>query len=224
MGVILDDVNCYERALTTYHDALVLYRKVDRTELHQAHCLNNTGDTLDSIGQHKEALPFYEQALAPVLIGALESDAARFQFPTERDRLTWLTERAVPALALALELASRNDRPDLVSDLIATSRTGGSVDTAALTASGHGVHTGRGEPNVAAGLGPSTPPTNLVPTSLALTAGPPLGTAATPSANLPRRPGPVLHMPYHRTALAGYRPGGPQHAHKTRPPTTDRKR
>ena len=213
MGVILDDVDCYERALTTYHDALVLYRKVDGTELQQAHCLNNTGATLDSMGQHKEALPFYEQALAPVLIGALESDAARFQFPTERDRLTWLTERAVPALALALELASRNDRPDLVSDLIATSRTGGSVDTAVLTASDHGVRTGRGEPNVAAGLGPSTPPTNLVPTSLALTAGPPLGTAATPSANLPRRPGPVLHMPYHRTALAGYRPDGPQRAH-----------
>ncbi|QQO78670.1 tetratricopeptide repeat protein [Actinomyces sp. HMT897] len=216
MGVILDDVDCYERALTTYHDALVLYRKVDGTELQQAHCLNNTGDTLDSIGQHKEALSFYEQALAPVLIGALESDAARFQFPTERDRLTWLTERAVPALALALELASRNDRPDLVSDLIATSRTGGSVDTAALTASGHGVRTGRGEPNVAAGLGPSTPPTNLVPTSLALTAGPPLGTAATPSANLPRRPGPVLHMPHHRTALAGYRPGGPLGAGRSR--------
>ena len=28
---------------------------------------------------------------------------------------------------------------------------------------------------------------------------------ATPSANLPRRPGPIFHMPHHRTALADYR-------------------
>ena len=36
-------------------------------------------------------------------------------------------------------------------------------------------------------------------------ASPPLGADATPSANLPRRPGPIFHMPYHRTALADYR-------------------
>ena len=83
---------------------------------------------LDTMGRHQEALAAYRRALTPALLSALELDAARFQFLTERDRLAWLTEKAAPTLTLALDLTSRSNRPDLASDLIAISRTGGSID------------------------------------------------------------------------------------------------
>ena len=41
-----------------------------------------------------------------------------------------------------------------------------------------------------------------------------IGTTSTPSANLPRRPGPIFHMPYHhRTALTTYRHDTTTHPH-----------
>ena len=45
----------------------------------------------------------------------------------------------------------------------------------------------------------------LAATGPALTASPPIGTAPAVAVSLPRRLGPVLHMPYHRAALADYR-------------------
>ena len=204
-GVTLDEMGRYEEALTAYRDALAAYRTLPDTERQQTDCLFNTGVALDEVGRYEEARTSYRRALTPAIISALESNTARFQFPTEHDRLTWLTERAEPSLALALYLASINDQPALVSDLIATFRTGGSIDTTRLTTQGRTTTPGLITPDLATHPEPDPHPVAPTPTGLALTASPPLGTDATPSANLPRRPGPIFHMPHHRTALADYR-------------------
>jgi len=204
-GTTLDEIGRYEEALSSYRDALALFRTLPDTERQQALCLGNTGNTLDEVGRYEEARTPFRRALTPAIINALESNAARFQFPTEHDRITWLTERAEPSLDLALHLASINDQPALISDLIATFRTGGSIDITRLTTQGRTTTLGLITPNLTTHPEPNPHPTTPTPTGLALTASPPLGTDTTPSANLPRRPGPVLHMPHHRTALADYR-------------------
>ena len=207
IGITLGEMGRYEEALTTFQQALDAYRTLPGIQKNQVYCLVNTGNTLHRMGRHKEALAPFRQALTPAIISALESNAARFQFPTEHDRLTWLTEIAEPSLDLALRLASINDRPALVSDLIATFRTGGSIDTTRLTTQGRTTTLGLITPDLTTHPEPNPHPTAPTPTGLALTASPPLGADATPSANLPRRPGPIFHMPYHRTALADYRSG-----------------
>ena len=203
-GIALDEVGRYEEALTAYRDALDTYRTLPDTERQQADCLNNTGTTLHEVGRYEEARTPFRRALTPAIISALKSNAARFQFPTEHDRITWITERAEPSLDLALHLASINDQPALISDLIATFRTGGSIDITRLTTQGRTTTLGLITPNLTTHPEPNPHPTTPTPTGLALTASPPLGTDAVLSANLPRRPGPVLHMPHHRTALADY--------------------
>ena len=204
-GITLDEVGRYEEALTAYQQALAAYRTLPDTQRQQATCLNNTGNTLYEVGRYEEARTPFRRALTPAIISALKSNAARFQFPTEHDRLTWLTEIAEPSLDLALSLASINDQPALASDLIATFRTGGSIDITRLATQNRITDPGQSILSLTTSFEDSTPPTAPTPTGLALTASPPLGTDATPSANLPRRPGPVLHMPYQRTALADYR-------------------
>ena len=204
-GNALGDMGRYEEALTAFQQALTLYRTLPDTQRQQANCLNNTGNTLNKVGRYEEARTPFRRALTPAIISALKSNAARFQFPTEHDRLTWITERAEPSLNLALHLASINDQPALISDLIATFRTGGSIDTTRLTTQGRTTTLGLITPDLTTHPEPNPHPTTPTPTGLALTASPPLGTDAVLSANIPRRPGPVLHMPYHRTALADYR-------------------
>ena len=195
----------YEESLAAFQQVADFLRILPGTQKDQVSCLLNTGIIQEEVGRYEEALTSYRQALTPAIISALESNAARFQFPTEHDRLTWLTEIAEPSLDLALYLASINDQPALASDLIATFRTGGSIDTTRLTAQGRTTTPGLITPDLATHPGPEPHPVTPTPTGLALTASPPLGADATPSANLPRRPGPVLHMPHHRTALADYR-------------------
>ncbi|WP_314719646.1 tetratricopeptide repeat protein, partial [uncultured Actinomyces sp.] len=203
-GAALGRMGRYEEALTAFQQALAAYRTLRGTERQQVKCLLGTGTILDGVGRYEEARISCRQALTPAIISALESNAARFQFPTEHDRLTWITERAEPSLALALYLASINDQSALVSDLIATFRTGGSIDTTRLTTQGRTTTLGLITPDLTTHPEPNPHPTTPTPTGLALTASPPLGTDATPSANLPRRPGPIFHMPYQRTALADY--------------------
>ena len=203
-GNTLRKVGRYEEALTSFRDALDTYRGLPDTQREQATCLNNTGITLYEVGRYEEARTPFRRALTPAIISALKSNAARFQFPTEHDRLTWITERAEPSLDLALHLASINDQPALASDLIATFRTGGSIDITRLATQNGITYPGQSSPSLTISFEDSTPSTAPTPTNLALTASPPLGADATPSANLPRRPGPVLHMPHHRTALADY--------------------
>ena len=204
-GITLYEVGRYEEALTAFQQALAAYRTLRGTERQQVKCLLGTGTILDEVGRYEEARISCRQALTPAIISALKSNAARFQFPTEHDRLTWITERAEPSLDLALHLASINDQPALASDLIATFRTGGSIDITRLATQNRITDPGQSSPSLTTSFEDSTPPTAPTPTNLALTASPPLGTDTTPSANLPRRPGPVLHMPHHRTALADYR-------------------
>ena len=204
-GLALYGVGRYEEALTAYRDALAAYRTLPGTERQQALCLGNTGTALAEVGRYEEALISCRQALTPAIINALDSNATRFQFPTEHDRLTWITERAEPSLALALRLADINGQPALISDLIATFRTGGSIDITRLATQNGITDPGQSIPSFATSLEDNAPPTTPTPTGLALTASPPLGADAVLSANIPRRPGPVLHMPYHRTALADYR-------------------
>ena len=205
IGNTLYGAGRYEEALTIYQQAADFFHTLPGTQKEQADCLFNTGIALRRVGRYEEARTSCRQALTPAIINALESNAARFQFPNEHDRLTWLTERAEPSLALALRLASINDQPALISDLIATFRTGGSIDTTRLTAQGRTTTLGLITPDLAIHPEPDPHPVAPVPTGLALTASPPLGADAVLSANLPRRPGPVLHMPYQRTALADYR-------------------
>ena len=204
-GLALGEIGRYEEALSSYRDALALFRTLPDTERQQALCLGNTGITLDEVGRYEEARTPFRRALTPAIISALKSNAARFQFPTEHDRITWITERAEPSLDLALHLASINDQPALISDLIATFRTGGSIDITRLTTQGRTTTLGLITPNLTTHPEPNPHPTTPTPTGLALTASPPLGTDAVLSANLPRRPGPIFHMPHHRTALADYR-------------------
>ena len=204
-GVALGEIGRYEKALSSYRDALDTYRTLPDTQPQQTKCLLDTGTILDEVGRYEEARTPFRRALTPAIISALKSNAARFQFPTEHDRITWLTERAEPSLDLALRLASINDQPALVSDLIATFRTGGSIDITRLATQNGITDPGQSILSLATSLEDSIPPTAPVPTGLALTASPPLGADAVLSANIPRRPGPILHMPYHRTALADYR-------------------
>ena len=204
IGNTLYGMGRYEEALTIYQQAADFFHTLPGTQKEQASCLFNTGIALRRVGRYEEARTSCRQALTPAIINALESNAARFQFPTEHDRLTWLTEIAEPSLDLALHLASINDQPALISDLIATFRTGGSIDITRLTAQGRTTTLGLITPNLTTHPEPNPHPTTPTPTGLALTASPPLGTDAVLSANLPRRPGPVLHMPHHRTALADY--------------------
>ena len=159
------------------------------------------------MGRYEEARTPFRRALTPAIISALESNTARFQFPTEHDRITWITERAEPSLALALYLADINGQPALVSDLIATFRTGGSIDITRLATQNGITDPGQSILSLTTSFEDSIPSTAPTPTGLALTASPPLGADAVLSANLPRRPGPVLHMPHHRTALADYHSG-----------------
>ena len=101
-GITLYGMGRYEEALTAYRDALAAYRTLPGTERQQALCLGNTGTTLDEVGRYEEARTPFRRALTPAIISALKSNAARFQFPTEHDRITWITERAEPSLDLAL--------------------------------------------------------------------------------------------------------------------------
>ena len=204
-GIALREVGRYEESLAAFQQAADFLRTLPGTQRQQVACLLNTGIIQEEVGRYEKALTSCRQALTPAIISALESNAARFQFPTEHDRLTWLTEIAEPSLDLALSLASINDQPALASDLIATFRTGGSIDITRLATQNRITDPGQSILSLTTSFEDSTPPTAPTPTGLALTASPPLGADTTPSANLPRRPGPVLHMPHHRTALADYR-------------------
>ena len=110
---------------------------------------------------------------------------------------------------LALEVAAELGRPHLISDLIATWRTVGTLDVPrtgpsraasgesrtsdqSVTATEH--FTGA---NSAKEMSEEDEGSSFV-------AGPAVGSQTAIIAHLPRRPGPGLLMPHHRTALAGY--------------------
>ncbi|WP_156340965.1 hypothetical protein [Actinomyces johnsonii] len=190
--------------LTTYLHALMLY-----TEAH-------------SHENEKEAAELRDKSLTLALEAALRMDRARFRLAKPSQRETWIRNRAEDVMDLAIGLAAELNRAELVSDLIATWRTVGVLDLQISTSSpepgdldtrillvpplplppdaASDLWAGTGQP-----APDNSPQADTAEESSALAAAPPIGSqTALSGADLPRRPGPRLAMPHHRTALDTY--------------------
>ena len=190
--------------LATWLHALMLY-----TEAH-------------SHEDEQEEAELIDKSLTSALEAALRMDRARFRLAKPSQRETWIRNRAEDVMDLAIELAAELNRAELVSDLIATWRTVGVLDLQISTSSpGPGDLDARtlltshlpllldAAPTLLADAGlpvPGNAPQADAPDdSSALAAAPPVGSqTALSGADLPRRPGPRLVMPHHRTALDTY--------------------
>ena len=170
----------------------------------------------------QEAAELLEESLPMALEAALRMDRARFRLAKPSQREAWIRNRAEDVMDLAIRLAAELNRAELVSDLIATWRTVGVLDLQISTRSpepgdldtrillvpslplppdaASDLWAGTGQP--APGHGPQA---DTAEESSALAAAPPVGSqTALSGADLPRRPGPRLIMPHHRTALDTY--------------------
>ena len=199
-------------AVEAYQQAQDLYRQVGQPErateinVPLARVLKRKAVMLDSIF---ERLALLEESLNLTIEAALSLDRARFRLERLDDRQRWFQAYARSTMDLALEVAAELGRPHLISDLIATWRTVGTLDVPrtgpsrtaggesrtsdqSVTATGH--FTGA---NSAKEMSEEDEGSSFV-------AGPAVGSQTAIIAHLPRRPGPGLLMPHHRTALAGY--------------------
>ena len=199
-------------AVEAYQQAQDLYRQVGQPErateinVPLARVVKRKAATLDSIF---ERLALLEESLNLTIEAALSLDRARFRLERLDDRQRWFQARARSTMDLALEVAAELGRSHLISDLIATWRTVGTLDVPrtgpsrtaggesrasdqSVTATGH--FTGA---NSAKEMSEEDEGSSFV-------AGPAVGSQTAIIAHLPRRPGPGLLMPHHRTALAGY--------------------
>ena len=190
--------------LTTYLHALMQY-----TEAH-------------SHENEKEAAELRDKSLTLALEAALRMDRARFRLAKPSQRETWIRNRAEDVMDLAIRLAAELNRAKLVSDLIATWRTVGVLDLQISTSAPEpGDLDARTllvphlplPPDAASTLWADTgqpapghgPQADTAEESSALAAAPPIGSqTALSGTDLPRRPGPRLIMPHHRTALDAY--------------------
>lgn len=171
-----------------------------------ARVLKRKAATLDSIF---ERLVLLEESLNLTIEAALSLDRARFRLERLDDRQRWFQIHAQSTMDLALEVAAELGRPHLISDLIATWRTVGTLDVP------------RTGPSQTAGGESRTSDQSVTATEhftgansakemseedkgSSFVAGPAVGSQTAIIAHLPRRPGPDLLMPHHRTALAGY--------------------
>ena len=170
----------------------------------------------------QEAAGLLEESLALALEAALQMDRARFRLVRPSQRETWIRNRAEGVMNLAIRLAASLDRAELISDLIATWRTVGVLDLQISTSSpkpgdldtrtlltSHLPLLPDAAPTLPADAGlpvPGNAPQADAPDdSSALAAAPPVGSqTALSGTDLPRRPGPRLIMPHHRTALDTY--------------------
>ena len=170
----------------------------------------------------QEAAELLEESLPMAMEAALRMDQARFRLAKPSQRETWIRNRAEDVMNLAIELAAELNRAELVSDLIATWRTVGVLDLQISTSSpGPGDLDARTLLTSHLPLLPDAAPTLLADAGLpvpgnapqadapddssALAAAPPVGSqTALSGTDLPRRPGPHLVMPHHRTALDTY--------------------
>ena len=185
------------------------------------HALMLSTDTLSREDEQEEA-ELRDQSLALALEAALRMDRARFRLTKPSQREVWIRNRAEDVMDLAIGLAAHLNRAELVSDLIATWRTVGVLDLQISTSSpGPGDLDARTLLTSHLPLLPDATPTLLADAGLpvpgnapqadapddssALAAAPPVGSqTALSGADLPRRPGPRLVMPHHRTALDTY--------------------
>ena len=170
----------------------------------------------------QEAAELRDKSLTSALEAALRMDRARFRLAKPSQRETWIRNRAEDVMDLAIRLAAELNRAELVSDLIATWRTVGVLDLQISTSSpepgdldtrtllvphlplppdaASALWADTGQP--APGHGPRA---DAPDDSSALAAAPPVGSqTALSGTDLPRRPGPRLAMPHHRTALDAY--------------------
>ena len=199
-------------AVEAYQQAQDLYRQVGQPErateinVPLARALKRKAATLDSIF---ERLALLEESLNLTIEAALSLDRARFRLDRLDDRQRWFQAHARSTMDLALDVAAELGRPHLISDLIATWRTVGTLD---VPRTGPSRTTG-GESRTSDQ--PVTATEHFTGANSAkemsegdegssFVAGPAVGSQTAIIAHLPRQPGPGLLMPHHRTALAGY--------------------
>ena len=199
-------------AVEAYQQAQDLYRQVGQPEgameinVPLARVLKRKAATLDSIF---ERLVLLEESLNLTIEAALSLDRARFRLERLDDRQRWFQIHAQSTMDLALEVAAELGRPHLISDLIATWRTVGTLDVPRTGPS----RTAGGESRTSDQ--PVTATEHFTGANSAkemsegdegssFVAGPAVGSQTAIIAHLPRQPGPGLLMPHHRTALAGY--------------------
>jgi hypothetical protein len=195
-----------------YQQAQDLYRQVGQPErateinVPLARVLKRKAVMLDSIF---ERLALLEESLNLTIEAALSLDRARFRLERLDDRQRWFQAYARSTMDLALEVAAELGRPHLISDLIATWRTVGTLDVPRTGPSRTASRESRTSDQSVTATGHLTG-ANSVKEMLeedgrsSFVAGPAVGSQTAIIAHLPRRPGPGLLMPHHRTALAGY--------------------
>ena len=195
-------VDAYQQA-QEFHREAGHPEKATEINVLLARVLKRKAAAIDSIFERCALL---EESLNLTIEAALYLDRSRFRLDRLDDRQRWFQTRAQSTMDLALEVAAELDRPHLISDLIATWRTVGTLD---IPRTGPHRTTGRKNP---ANDQPITATEHFTSAHSApaegeqssLAAGPAVGSQTAVIAHLPRRPGPGLLMPHHRTALAGY--------------------
>ena len=196
-------------AVDAYQQAQELHREAGHPEkateinVPLARVLKRKAAAIDSIFERCALL---EESLNLTIEAALYLDRSRFRLDRLDDRQRWFRAHAQSTMDLALEVAAELDRPHLISDLIATWRTVGTLD---IPRTGPHRTTGRknpanDQPITAAEHFTSAHSAPAEGEQSSLAAGPAVGSQTAVIAHLPRRPGPGLLMPHHRTALAGY--------------------
>ena len=204
-----DDLN---GAVEAYQQAQDLYRQVGQPErateinVPLARVLKRKAAAIDSVF---ERLALLEESLNLTVEAALSLDRARFRLDRLDDRQRWFQAHARSTMDLALEVAAELGRPHLISDLIATWRTVGTLDVPrtgpSRTAGGESRTSGQPVTATEHFTGAnSAKEMSEGDEGSSFVAGPAVGSQTAIIAHLPRRPGPGLLMPHHRTALAGY--------------------
>ena len=195
-------VDAYQQA-QEFHREAGHPEKATEINVPLARVLKRKAAAIDSIFERCALL---EESLNLTIEAALYLDKSRFRLDRLDDRQRWFRAHAQSTMDLALEVAAEFDRPHLISDLIATWRTVGTLD---IPRTGPHRTTGRknpanDQPITAAEHFTSAHSAPAEGEQSSLAAGPAVGSQTAVIAHLPRRPGPGLLMPHHRTALAGY--------------------
>ena len=199
-------------AVDAYQQAQELHREAGHPEkateinVPLARVLKRKAAAIDSIFERCALL---EESLNLTIEAALYLDRSRFRLDRLDDRQRWFQAHAQSTMDLALDVAAELDRPHLISDLIATWRTVGTLDVPrtgpSRTASGENLTSDQSVTATGHFTGAnSAKEMSEEDEGSSFVAGPAVGSQTAIIAHLPRRPGPGLLMPLHRTALAGY--------------------
>ena len=180
------------------------------------------------VGDREQTASLCRLALAVAVPAIIRADEQRFQFESEGERSAWIGDLERGALIdTAFRAAREIGDAAVISDLIATLRTVGTLDPAAVGAASGGTDGDAGrasealsmiaqasaigapgadgvvqDPEESGTREPEEPETR----DPGLTAAPMLGSqSATGTVGVPRRPGPRLVLPFRRVGLDGYR-------------------